>query len=126
VKIKYNPENVFAKIIDGSISAKIVYQDDKVMAFHDAHPLAPVHVLVIPKGEFVDFSDFIKKASKEDVAHYFAKVNDIAENVLGLKDDGFRLCTNRGKKSGQSVFHFHTHIIGGSNFNGLFSESTND
>ncbi len=117
---KYDENNVFAKIIRGEIPARIVYSDDQVLAFHDIKPRAPVHVIVIPKGQFIDFSDFIQQASKDDVSYYFAKVNEIATAVLELGDEGFRLCTNRGAQSGQTVFHFHTHILGGKKLSGLF------
>ena len=118
----YDENNVFAKIIRGEISVKMVYQDDKVLAFHDINPLAPVHVLVIPKGTFIDYSDFVQNASDDDVSYYFKKIDEIAKGILALDKDGFRLCTNRGAQSGQSVFHFHTHILGGARFSGLFSE----
>jgi diadenosine tetraphosphate (Ap4A) HIT family hydrolase len=100
------------------VSSSKVYEDDKILAFHDISKAAPIHVLVIPKGEYLDYSDFITKASKSDIAHYFTKINEIALS-LGLGENGFRLTTNRGAASGQSVFHFHTHILGGANFGGV-------
>ena len=108
----YDVDNIFAKIIRGEISADKVYEDSKVLAFYDIFPLAPIHCIVIPKEEYVDYSDFVSNASAEDVCYYFATIDKIATQ-LGLKNDGFRLCMNRGVKSGQSVFHFHTHILGG-------------
>lgn len=110
--MKYDPQNIFAKIIRDEIPAKKIYEDKKVLAFYDLYPLAPIHCLVIPKGEYIDYSDFVLNAHAEDISYYFMKVNDVATE-LGLKEGGFRLCTNRGKQSGQSIFHFHTHILGG-------------
>src|ERR1700677_3979692 len=106
----YDKNNVFAKIIRGEIPCKKVYEDDRILAFHDIAPAAPTHVLVIPKGEYPDYSDFISNAPEADVVYYYKKINEIAM-ALGLDSNGFRLTTNRGAWSGQSVFHFHTHIL---------------
>ena len=108
----YNKDNIFAKIIKGQLPAKKVYEDDKILALHDIHPVAPTHILVLPKGEYIDFTDFIMKASSEDVQHYFNKIAEIIKE-LGLEENSYRLVTNKGSQSGQSVFHFHTHIISG-------------
>lgn len=114
----YKQDNIFAKIINKDITAEVIYEDDKLIAFKDIQPVAPVHVLVIPKAEYIDYADFISKATNEEVKYFFGKINDIANN-MGLEQDGYRLITNKGKKSGQSVFHFHFHIIGGKELNGL-------
>jgi len=114
----YDTENVFAKIINGQLSAKKVYEDDKILAFHDIHPESPTHILVLPKGEYIDFSDFITKASSDEVKNYFNKIVDIIKE-LGLEENGYRLITNKGSQSGQSVFHFHMHILSGRQLNGL-------
>ena len=114
----YNKDNIFAKIIKGQLPAKKVYEDDKILAFHDIHPVAPTHILVLPKGEYIDFTDFINKASSDDVQHYFNKITDIITG-LKLEENGYRLITNKGSLSGQSVFHFHTHIISGRRLTGL-------
>lgn len=111
----YDTNNIFAKIIRGEVSAKKVYEDDRILAFYDAFPVAPTHVLVIPKGEYIDYSDFVKNAPQQDIIHYFTKIDEIASG-LSLDEHGFRLCSNRGTKSGQSVFHFHTHILSGAKF----------
>lgn len=114
----YDSNNIFAKIIRGEIPADKIYEDKYVLAFHDIAPAAPIHVLVIPKGPYKDYADFINKASAEEVSYYFTKINEIASS-LGLDKDGFRLCSNVGTNSGQSVFHFHTHILSGSKFGEL-------
>ena len=115
--MKYNPENVFAKIITGKIPANKVYEDEHLLAFHDIQPAAPVHILVIPKGSYIDYGDFVSKASTEEIAYFFKKIDDIAKN-LGLVDS-YRLISNKGNRSGQSVFHFHVHIIGGRKIDNL-------
>ncbi len=110
---KYDKQNIFAKIIRGEIPAKKIYEDEVILAFHDAFPVAKIHILVIPKAEYIDFPDFISKATETEIAYFFKKVSEIA-NSLNL-DNGYRIVANTGKDSGQSVFHFHTHIIAGTN-----------
>jgi len=114
----YNKENIFAKIISKDLPTEIIYEDDQVLAFKDIAPVAPVHIIVIPKNNYIDYADFISKASAEEIKHFFAKISDIA-NQAGLDKDGYRLITNKGEKSGQTIFHFHFHIIGGQKLIGL-------
>jgi histidine triad (HIT) family protein len=100
---------IFGKIIRKEIPAKIVYEDDRCLAFHDVTPQAPVHVLIIPKKEIAK----IGEAEVEDeslLGHLFLKAGDVAKQ-LGLAD--FRLVVNNGAGAGQSVFHLHIHILGG-------------
>lgn len=113
----YDKDNVFAKIIRKEIPSTIIYEDNQILAFKDAYPVAPIHILVIPKGEYIDFEDFTQKASNDDIINFFKKVNEIAEN-LNL-NEGYRIISNIGQKSGQSVFHFHIHIISGKVITGL-------
>lgn len=101
---------IFCKIIDGSIPSKKVYEDDAVYAFHDINPLAPVHVLVIPKMH-IDSMDKVNTDNAEYVKKVFLAVPKIAEE-LGLKN-GYRLISNCGEDGCQSVKHLHFHILGG-------------
>lgn len=112
----YDRNNIFAKIIRGEISASKVYEDEQMIAIHDLYPVAPIHILVIPKGEFINFEDFLSKAGGKDVARYFQKISEIA-GAATL--DGYRLVMNQGKQSGQTIFHFHTHIISGKEFKNI-------
>jgi diadenosine tetraphosphate (Ap4A) HIT family hydrolase len=114
----YKQDNIFAKIIRRELPCKIVYEDEKILAFHDIYPVAPIHVLVVPKGEYVDFSDFMKKADDVDIKDYFNKITIVAEK-LGLTETGYSLVSNIGSNSGQVIFHFHTHIIAGKEIKGL-------
>lgn len=114
----YDSNNVFAKILRGEIPNRTVYEDDAVLAFHDISEAAPIHVLVIPKGEYVSFDDFIAKASTETVAGFFARVRQVA-HLVGAQEDGYRLITNHGQNASQSVPHFHVHILGGRMLGGL-------
>ena len=108
----YDSNNIFAKIIRGEVPCKKVYEDDFAFAFHDIKPEAPVHVLVLPKGEFVSFDDFAQKASPQQMQGFFAAIQKIAVQ-LGVVESGYRLITNHGVDASQSVFHFHVHILAG-------------
>ena len=114
----YDKNNVFAKILRGEIPSKKIYEDAEVLAFEDIAKAAPVHVLVIPKGEFVDFEDFVLNAGEQRVANFFSKVANIAK-TLGLKNNSYRLISNKGAESSQTVKHFHVHILGGKQLGGL-------
>ena len=116
----YDNNNLFAKIIRGDIPCNKVYEDDYAFAFHDIQPEAPVHVLVLPKGEFISFNDFSTHASPEQVRGFFRAVQKVAAK-LGLVQDGYRLITNHGRDASQSVFHFHVHLLAGKALGKLIS-----
>jgi histidine triad (HIT) family protein len=104
---------IFTKIINREIPAKIVYEDDLCLAFHDVNPQAPTHVLLIPKKEIPRLVD----AQPDDQAllgHLMITANKIARQ-LGV-GDAFRLAVNNGADAGQSVFHLHLHILAGRAF----------
>jgi histidine triad (HIT) family protein len=104
---------IFTKIIAREIPAKIVYEDELCLAFHDVNPQAPIHVLLIPKREIPRLVD----AQAEDQAllgHLMVTANKIAQQ-LGV-GDAFRLTVNNGADAGQSVFHLHLHILAGRAF----------
>lgn len=108
----YDSTNIFAKIIRKEIPARLVFEDDHVLAFHDNAAAAPVHVLVIPKGDYISFDDFMQKAPAATVHHFWSSVQHIAAG-LGVDTTGFRLITNHGADASQTVPHFHVHILGG-------------
>jgi diadenosine tetraphosphate (Ap4A) HIT family hydrolase len=108
----YDSNNIFAKILRGEIPCERVFEDEDVLAFRDIRPKAPVHVLVIPKSQYISFHDFCEKASPPDIGNFFKKAQEIA-NLLYLNEKGYRLVCNCGPDSGQEVPHFHVHIIGG-------------
>lgn len=116
--ILYDDDNVFNKIIKGELETKKVYEDKFILAIYDHQPVADVHILVMPKGNYIDFDHFVNSASSELIIHYFKVVNLIIEN-LRLKEQGYRLITNRGEKAGQTVMHFHTHILSSADFKHL-------
>lgn len=109
-KKEYDKNNVFYKIINNELPSKKVYESQSVLAFHDINPISKIHVLVIPKKQYIDYSDFINRAKKDEIVEFFIEVNKIAKEHLNLDD--YKLVTNCGPKSGQLVFHFHIHIIG--------------
>lgn len=115
----YDPNNVFAKILRGEIPSKKVYEDEFAFAFHDITPNAPTHILVIPKGEYRDFSDFSATAPANLVQGFFAAVGKIAAQH-NLQH--YRLITNNGAGAGQSVFHFHVHLLAGKKMSALLPE----
>lgn len=99
---------LFCRIASGEIPSNKVYEDEKVLAFHDIDPQAPVHVLVIPKQHF----DSILDADAEIVGYMQTIVAKLAKE-LGIDESGFRLVVNTGKDGQQSVKHLHMHILGG-------------
>lgn len=107
-KIMYDKNNVFAKIIRSEIPADKIYEDDYALAFYNIAPESKIHALVIPKGEFTDIYDFTKNASTELQTGFWNAVNQTVYK-LGLTE--FRTVANTGKSSGQTVFHFHVHIM---------------
>jgi histidine triad (HIT) family protein len=108
----YDPNNIFARILRGEIPCKKVYEDDFALAFHDIQPAAPVHVLVIPKGPYVNLADFSQSAPADLQAGFWKAVGAVARQ-LGLEEDGYRILSNAGGLAHQTVFHLHVHIFAG-------------
>ncbi len=102
-------ECLFCSIVEGSIPSTKVYEDDKVLAFRDIHPVAPTHILVIPKIHITGVSA-ISAENADVVAHIFTVIPEIAK-AEGLTD--FRVVSNCGADAGQTVYHLHFHILGG-------------
>ncbi|MBN2629432.1 MAG: HIT domain-containing protein [Rhodobacteraceae bacterium] len=109
----YDPTNVFARILRGEIPNKTVLETDHTLAFHDISAQAPVHVLVIPKGAYIDFADFAAHASPEELVDFHRAAASVCD-MLGLTGpEGFRAITNAGLHGMQEVPHYHLHILGG-------------
>ena len=106
-------ETIFSKIIKKEIPAKIVYEDDLCLAFHDVLPQAPVHIILIPKTTEIDRIANANKSHQGLLGHLQLKAAEIAKQQ-GLKD--YRLVINNGEGAGQSVFHLHMHLLGGRDF----------
>ncbi len=108
----YDRNNIFARILRGEVPCRKVYEDAHVLAFHDINPQAPLHILVIPKGEYVSFDDFSAKASDAEMAAFVRAAWAIAREH-GVANSGYRILANHGEDAHQEVPHFHLHIFGG-------------
>src|SRR6266446_9546719 len=112
--VAYDRNNVFARILRGEIPCRKVYEDQYVLAFHDINPASPVHILVIPKGEYVSLDDFSATASEAELAGFIRALGAIARQH-GVAETGYRILANHGQDAHQEVPHFHVHIFGGRN-----------
>jgi histidine triad (HIT) family protein len=106
-------KTIFKRIIDREIPAKIVYEDDRCLAFEDVNPQAPVHILVIPKKEVPSLADL-----GEDDAALAGHLLVVSRQLAAARDlaDGYRVVINNGPHAGQTVPHLHLHLLGGRNF----------
>lgn len=106
-------KTIFKRIIDREIPAKIVYEDDRCLAFEDIHPMAPTHLVVIPKKELASVDD-VTEADAPLIGHLFAVMRSLAVQ-LNIPN-GYRIVTNCGPDSGQEVMHLHFHMLAGRRF----------
>ena len=102
---------LFCKIVKGEIPSEKVYEDDDVLCFKDINPVAPIHILVIPKKHIANFLE-LKPEDGKLSAKIYETINKIAKD-LGFDKDGFRVIVNCGKDAGQEVMHLHFHVIAG-------------
>jgi len=109
--IKTNMDCIFDKIIAGEIPSKKVYEDNFVFAFYDIHPIAPVHVLIIPKKHIESIND-LEEGDVEIVGNMFLAAKKIAFD-LGIAEKGYKLLVRTGRDGGQEVPHIHMHLLGG-------------
>ena len=110
--MSYDRNNVFARILRGELPCTKVYEDEHVLAFRDINPQAPVHVVLIPKGEYASIDDFAATASPAEQAAFVRAVGEVAK-AEGIVEGGYRVLANHGKAAHQEVAHFHLHIFGG-------------
>lgn len=111
----YDDQNIFAKILRGEIPCKKVLETERSLAFHDINPQAPVHVLVIPKGPYVNYDHFAAEASEAEIVDFTRAVAQVARE-LGVTPDsgqGYRILANAGPDAHQEVPHLHIHIFAG-------------
>ena len=108
----YDDQNVFAKILRGEIPSSTIYEDEHCLCFADVNPQAPVHILVIPKGAYVDWNDFATTASPEEITAFTRAIHRVAEKT-GIIESGYRVISNIGKNGHQEVPHLHMHVLGG-------------
>jgi histidine triad (HIT) family protein len=105
---------IFCKIVQRHIPSKLVYEDDEMMAFHDIHPWAPVHFLIIPKEHIASMAQ-LKDQHSALLGRMMIKVAELArqEGCLPYPQGGYRLMVNTGDHGGQEVHHLHLHVMGG-------------
>lgn len=108
----YDTNNIFARILRGEIPCKKLLETEHALAFPDINPQAPTHVLVIPKGAYIDFEDFTSRASAEEIADLVRATGEIARQV-GAVESGYRLLSNCGVNAHQEVPHLHIHVFAG-------------
>jgi len=112
--MKYDKNNIFAKILRGEITCKKVYENEYVLSFHDINPQKKIHIIVIPKGEYVDLDHFHQDASEKEILEFNKSITHIVKMLkISSQDDGYRALSNIGKHGGQEVPHLHYHIFGG-------------
>lgn len=114
-------ETVFSKIIEGSIPSTKVFENERILAFYDIEPAAPVHVLIIPKKFIASMND----VTPEDLP-LIGEIHAVAQQIaaeLGIADTGYRLINNCGPDSGQAVPHLHYHLLGGAKLGALVGNS---
>ena len=102
---------IFTKIINREVPASIVFENEKVIAFKDINPQAPVHILVVPKKEIATLND-VTKEDFEYITAIYQAIQEITKE-LGISEKGYRVITNCNSHGGQEVFHLHFHILGG-------------
>lgn len=102
---------LFCKIVKGEIPSTIVYEDDEILAFNDIEPVAPIHILVIPKKHITSLAH-MEDGDELIIGKIYKVINIIAEEK-GFKQDGYRVVVNCGKNGGQEVMHLHFHILAG-------------
>ena len=113
--MKYDNNNIFAKILKGEIPCKKIYEDEFVLSFHDINPQKKIHALVIPKGKYIDLDDFSQNASKEEIVGLIKGINVVAKKLEISVDTGrgYRALVNISEDGGQEVPHLHFHLFGG-------------
>jgi len=113
----YDKNNIFAKILRNELPCKKVKEGKHYLAFHDAFPKADIHILIVPKGQYMTYHDFILKASKEEKLDFFDGIVEIVKGQ-NLDQMGYKLHNNNLETVNQTVPHFHIHILGWNKTNG--------
>ena len=102
---------IFCKIVRGEIPSTVVYENDDVLAFEDINPMAPVHVVVIPKKHIATLMD-VKGDEMSTMGSIISAVQEVAK-IKGIDEKGFRMVINCNEEGGQLIFHLHIHVLGG-------------
>ena len=115
---KYDPDNVFARILRGELPCSKVLENQHALAMHDVNPQAPVHVLVLPKGAYVHQTDFAANASADEKLALYDAISAVVAK-LDLTAGGYRLIVNEGVAARQEVPHLHWHVLAGKDLGAL-------
>ncbi len=120
--MSYDSSNIFAKILRGEIPCKKAYEDEYALAFYDIAPQAPTHILVIPKGPYVNYDDFIGSAADDEIVGFHRALGQVigAADVAGT---GYRLIANAGVDAHQEVPHYHVHLLGGRDLGAMLASA---
>lgn len=119
----YDKNNIFFKIINHEVDAKILYEDDYSIVISDIKPAAKIHLLIIPKALRISFNDFIQSEPSHSIKAVFQTVQKIATDN-GLDSSGYRIIMNHGEDASQTVPHFHIHLLGGQSIGPLSANDT--
>ena len=112
--MNYDKNNIFAKILREEIPCKKIYENDYVLAFEDINPQKKIHILIIPKGEYVDLDHFNEEATEKEIVELNKAISHVVKLLkTSNKDGGYRAISNIGLNGGQEVSHLHYHIFGG-------------
>jgi len=106
---------IFCKIIQKEIPSSFIYEDDRMVAFKDINPQAPIHILLIPKEHYASLND-VPEDKKDILSHLLLKARQIALEQ-GISERGYRIVLNTARDSGQEVLHIHFHLLGGRRMN---------
>ena len=123
--MKYDDNNIFAKIIRGEIPCEKIYEDEYILSFYDINPQKKIHALVIPKGKYIDLDDFNENASDKEIVGLIKGVSKVAKK-LGISVEnngkGYRVLSNISDYGGQEVPHLHFHLFGGEKVGKMVSD----
>ena len=102
---------LFCKIVGKDIPAELIFEDDRIVAFNDINPQAPIHILIIPREHLASLND-VPEEKRDLLGHILLRAQQIAQN-LGIRENGYRIVLNTARDSGQEVYHIHFHLLGG-------------
>ena len=108
---------IFCKIIDGRLPARKVYEDDRVVAFWDARPASPIHVLIVPRKHIPTLNDV---PGEDQIVDHLARVAIKIAKDLGVAESGYRFFVNVNRGGGQVIFNLHAHLVAGNDFGTVF------
>ena len=120
--MKYDKNNIFAKILRGEVPCKKIYENKYALSFYDTNPQKKIHILIIPKGEYIDLDHFNKEATEKEIIEFNKSITHVVKMLkISSNETGYRILSNIGLDGGQEVPHFHYHIFGGEKIGKMIS-----